>query len=378
MTIPQLRAHAKEKGIKIPSSITRKADIVSHIQGGGKIPEKVAPTDVTKMTIPQLRAHAKEKGIKIPSSITADIVSHIQGGGKVAEKAAPQISTSGPLPENLTIAQLRQAAKERGIKIPSSVTRKADIQAYIEEGKAVLPAKKATATRVTTDETGKILSVKNLKTPESKAPIKRMVGESVTDPNTARIVPVPGRSKGDEKIVLPNDGFDQGAMHLDSNLGKLWVDLYHDQRSPNSFVNRVEKIGEDLGFGKASSAQTIDRLKALKTDAPDSVVADRIQKVIDAIDYPSKPLPKIPEGTPPVLADLIKKFNDIPLARRPGRGGMSDVDHAVQLAEKAGKLTRGQLATEMRKLRSFHHESEDGWAEMQRALAKAIEGVLKR
>jgi hypothetical protein len=227
MTIPQLRAHAKEQGIKIPSSITRKADIQAHLQGGGTsapskpgatatrvttdeagkvlkvqhVGEKAAsigkpsPHDqavrdaLQSKSVAEIRRIASDSNIEVPSKIRSKqaAIDHVvntlnehQGRSGRSSHAnviriAGERSAAPTDVSKMTIPQLRAHAKEQGIKIPSSITRKADIQAHIQGGGTPIPPKPgATATRVTTDETGKVLKVQHVGEKAAPSDVSKM------------------------------------------------------------------------------------------------------------------------------------------------------------------------------------------------------------
>jgi hypothetical protein len=127
----------------------------------GAIPEKA--------TIAQLRQIAKDRGVKIPSKLTRkdDIRAHLEGGGTPSAPSKP--SAEGAIPEKATIRDLRQIANDRGIKIPSKLTRKDDIRAHLENPGKV--------------EAGKV-------TPESGLPahadLDKMIADLKLDPKVVR------------------------------------------------------------------------------------------------------------------------------------------------------------------------------------------------
>ena len=74
-TVKELREYAKENNISIPAKITKKADIIDHIN------KSTIDTQETlqSKTVKELREHAKENNISIPSKITrkADLIEYI-------------------------------------------------------------------------------------------------------------------------------------------------------------------------------------------------------------------------------------------------------------------------------------------------------------
>lgn len=172
------------------------------------------------------------------------------------------------------------------------------------------------------------------------------------------------RSKADEPIYLPNGGADQGRVHLDSDLGTLWADLYMEDREPNSFINEIAHIGEDVGTGKLPLATALTRLKTMKDRATDSAVADRIQKAIDNMDAPPVTVPDLPDTVPEVVKKALRELAEIPTARRTGQVGMGQRKRSV-FDEKLGIILRIDEGDEDRELAERLanrdlHESVDG------------------
>src|SRR4029453_15397728 len=138
--------------------------------------------------------------------------------------------------------------------------------------------------------------------------------ESVPGPELAART---GRTNGDEELIAPNGGADQGFLHLDSEIGKLWIDLVSDNRESNSKVNEIARLGERLGVGDAEIDKDIlPRLKEMKADAPDSAVAERIQETIDELTVPEVKDLDIPEGTPPVIREWLEQMAKVPTMRK--------------------------------------------------------------
>jgi hypothetical protein len=62
MTVAQLKACCVSKDLKIPSKLTKKADILAFLQ------------HYDSMSVKQLRDMAKAKGIKVPSKYTKNLI----------------------------------------------------------------------------------------------------------------------------------------------------------------------------------------------------------------------------------------------------------------------------------------------------------------
>jgi hypothetical protein len=180
------------------------------------------------------------------------------------------------------------------------------------------------------------------------------------------------RPNADEPVYLPNRGNDQGLVHLDSELGELWQDLYRDDREPNSFINEIAHLGEDVGTGKLPLAQALTRLAGMKGRATDPAVADRIQAAIDAMDAPPVELPELPDTVPDAIRRALRRLADIPTARIKG-GRMVGLKHRdtsiledkIDVVRRidSGEIRRGP---EMELMNRDSHESGDGALEMWR------------
>ena len=184
-------------------------------------------------------------------------------------------------------------------------------------------------------------------------------------------LPVRERPRADEEAFLPNNGNDQGFVHMDSELGGLWWDLYHDDREPNSFVNEIAKIGEDVGKGSLPLSQALTRLQALKGRATDSAVADRIQRAIDGMDTPPVELPDLPDSVPAAVRRALQALADIPTARKSNIRGQSQkesaLDSKIDIVRRIDSGEIGRLGDAEQQLRKRNfHESIDGSVEMWR------------
>jgi hypothetical protein len=147
--------------------------------------------------------------------------------------------------------------------------------------------------------------------PKAAGPAVKDVGSSIAPSGS---IVKRDRPNADQPIHLPNGGSDQGNIHLDSELGKLWADLYADDREPNSFVNEIARMGDEMGNHRFELGEFVQRLKKMKTEAVDSAIADRIQKALDAIDAPPVKL-DLPPDIPATLRKAFEDLAAIPTAR---------------------------------------------------------------
>jgi hypothetical protein len=178
-----------------------------------------------------------------------------------------------------------------------------------------------------------------------------------------------GRTAGDQPLRLPNGGSDQGRLHLDSEIGQLWTDLVSDKREPNSRLNNITRIGEDVGTGKMSLDEAAGELRKMAKTAPDRAVARRLEHAADAIT--AGPTPKIesPEGTPPAVHKFLQDLAAIPTMRKKDPLHPNEVtvlERARRLVQDAhnNPTATSDFQREVPKLAP--HESVDGGYEAQR------------
>lgn len=193
-------------------------------------------------------------------------------------------------------------------------------------------------------------------------PVKRLA--HVTD-DMGRIVKRE-RPNADAPIYLPNAGADQGRVHLDSELGSLWADLYADDRLPNSTLNELAHVGEGVGLSSTDLADAIKVLRRMAAEAPDDMIRDRIERAIDNLDSPRVQVPDLP-GVPDSVMRYLRQLERIPTMRiREGRVGAtglrgeSILDKVIALLRKINDGEISPFEAE-RRLRERHvHESFDG------------------
>lgn len=141
LTVAQLRALAKERGIPVPSG-ARKADVVRLLgEPGAPAVAPVTPAvvgeDLSKLTVARLRALARERAIAVPAGVRkADLV-RLLGESPEAVPPAPILSPTQVAEADKRV--IRAAARERNRVIESAAGTER-LLAEIDE----LIAKKAT------------------------------------------------------------------------------------------------------------------------------------------------------------------------------------------------------------------------------------------
>jgi hypothetical protein len=134
-TIAQLRQIAKERGVRIPSKLTRKDDIRAHLEGGNATPTEPKASTADRLTthlLDKLRPDVKESVLKDMSPAERKAVDDAVSRVKGAEVGIKTAGTGGEIPEKATVVDLRRIARERNVKIPSKITRKDDIRKFLE------------------------------------------------------------------------------------------------------------------------------------------------------------------------------------------------------------------------------------------------------
>jgi hypothetical protein len=374
-TVADLRKIAADRGVDL-KGLRLKKDIRDRIEG------KSTPAPKSKAAEQRAAVEANRAGNDTSSRAKAaktmvgeDLGSVDAVARAVSKKAAPAAASDKDariqelLGKKPTVADLKKYAQDNDIPVTKSRPLKADL-------------------------VDAILSHKSGKTPEAPAKKAAPTKKAVSGPPVRTLQQVTGangriakidRPRADEPIHLPNRGSDQGLVHLDSEVGSLWADLYADDREPNSFINEIARTGEDLGTGKIDLDEVLKRLRTLKEQASDKAVADRIDRAIERIDAPPVKVPDLP-GIPAPVKKFLEDLAKIPTARKTGRIGASNpresvLDKKIQAIRdfSEGKIRDRELE---RKLTERDlHESADGafamWRLGDRLMARTFEHYEK-
>jgi hypothetical protein len=315
--------------------------------------------DTARENLQDAQAAVKKAAKKAAPGVEAqvEVKREVAAAKKVAKAAKP--STGGSMTrEELMDAPLGDLVD---MEIDLGIRRGSLLKA--DRVDAIMKAREAAAEPVKVKTAKAVKSVEpSAPTPPTKkagAPVQP-VYQAGDDNGRIKIIK---RTKEDTPLVLPNGGSDQGLFHLDSSLGKLWGDLYNDQREPNSFINEIANAGNSMGRDEQSLNQVIARLEKLKGQASDSGIADRVQEAIDGMNAPEVKVPKI-EGVPPAIQRFLEELADIPTARKTGRIGASQrktsvLDDKIQIIRdiQAGKL-RSEEAERKLKNRDLHESAD--------------------
>ena len=176
------------------------------------------------------------------------------------------------------------------------------------------------------------------------------------------------RPNADEPISLGRGQMSgTGNMHGDSEIGKLWNDLYRDDRAPNSLLNELARLATSMSQGDRPFEDVLADLRKMASSngGNDPQVAKRIQEAVGALEAPAFEMPDLPDSTPEPLRRLVADLGKIPTARRRGVQGTSGRNKSVidDLVDAIGRIDRneGDHFQNQRELEKHPlHESRDG------------------
>jgi hypothetical protein len=197
-------------------------------------------------------------------------------------------------------------------------------------------------------------------------------------------VPEPGRSS--EEIRPPNGapGVDQGFMHFNSALGRLWNALGDDQHlqvDGHALGNVITDLGAGITLHKHDTNHALRELRRIRTQLPDGGRAARcVDRAIERLDAPDRPAPALPDAAPAELKDLVAELNRINLVRRGNDDGQPASFHEdLEVAAATerwlrGDLTRWDFERELRGIAKHRHESSEGYTEIKAAFNRIMPG----
>lgn len=198
----------------------------------------------------------------------------------------------------------------------------------------------------------------------------------------AKATTMPPRT--DEELRAPNGEFDrdQGLIHYDGAIGRLWNDLgdeRHLQVDGHALGNVLVDLGQGITMRRHDTNHALAEMRRIRQQLPDgSRPAALVDEAINRLHAPERALPEIPEDTPAPLRTLMHDLNNINLVRRGSDGGHGRVFHETdQLADlirqrRAGTIRRGDFQRGVEDLVRGRHESSEGWEEIKVAVAKAM------
>ncbi len=295
----------------------------------------------------------------------------LNGDSKSERRASPGRGRRRPTILEMNRRQLLAEAKNLGITLkrgePDDDIRTKIQKAAGAEGSGPMPRVDAIDPASLTPTTTEVSPVTEPAPPPPPAP----------EPVPAAQPAMPGRSA--EELRPPNHawGVDQGLMHFDSAIGRLWNELGDDRHlevDGRALGNVVCDLGENITWKKHDTNDALAELKRIRTQLPDDCdAARRFDRAITRLDAPDRPAPELPEDTPEPIKKLMADLNNINLVRRGGDEGMRNGAHGTHetdfLAEAAWKWTRGELSGHgwtraLDHILGMRHESMEGWTEI--------------
>jgi hypothetical protein len=167
------------------------------------------------------------------------------------------------------------------------------------------------------------------------------------------------------KLTRDSTG-DGGIMHGDSPAMKLAQRLAH--RGRNGSANKVMDMRADYSGPNSrdpeASQRAVDELRLMRLEEQDPAIRELYDEALSKMDAPERPVPDLPEDTPPLARKLIEDLNRIPLARRPESVNDGDERKSAveQLAEAFREISDGEprASDKIRKILRRYHESRDG------------------
>lgn len=208
----------------------------------------------------------------------------------------------------------------------------------------------------------------------------------VTEP-TPVSVPVTGELS--DKPLLENTWGDLGNnssvhYHDDGPVGTAVRYMGPDARMDidgEPLANVVGRIATDVVRRKTTAQQAVDDLKELRDRLPEGSRATTcVSQAVRDMDGPDTPVPQVPDGTPEVLRDLVRRLHAVPMVRR-------EPDKELQpLLEICGRVAAGDkraltlMGEEVKRLRNKRHESlgDSGKFEIDDAVNDAVTALKEQ
>lgn len=204
-----------------------------------------------------------------------------------------------------------------------------------------------------------------------RGPIKRahVRFDETTSPATF------GREDGNTPLRAPNGSWssDQGLIHMDSEIGQLWQDLAKDNRLPNSDLNKITVIGQQLAKGDINLNQAGAELNGIRNGLTDGPIKDRFTQTVSALGGPKAPEVHVPDNTPASVKEWLQKVADTPTfnKHRPGQSGTA-FEELQDLVREVSEGNRPLGAeTKLGGIGNVH-ESTDGYYALRREAGKVF------
>lgn len=165
--------------------------------------------------------------------------------------------------------------------------------------------------------------------------------------------------------------------HTDGAIGTAIGHMGQDARMDvdgEPVANVLGRVATDVVIGRRTAQEGLNEYKAIRDRLPENSQARaELTYTISKMDAPDTPGPKVPDGTPEPVQQLVADLHAVPVVRNDPSREMSDL---ISLANEAaaGRIRGPRLAREVQNLGNRRHESEGdaGKFEIDRAVARAV------
>jgi hypothetical protein len=257
----------------------------------------------------------------------------------------------------MTKAQLADVAREIDVTILSGST-KAAMQHQIVEG--------TVGARLTHNAVAGV-DLRNMFSPSLVSARYAMSGQMSPAPLLENTWGV-----GGGPVSFHDDGAIGYALH------RMGPDRHLQVDGGDALANVLGRAATDLVRGKATAQQTLEIVQQIRDQAPaGSRARQSLDYAVDRMDAPMTPVPEVPAGTPPALAQLVRDLHAVPLARQvPSK----ELEPLLKIIDDvaAGRISESgfRLQFALRDLHNRRHESQEGKFEIDAAVERA-EAALK-
>ncbi|MER6830800.1 hypothetical protein ABT352_32740 [Streptosporangium sp. NPDC000563] len=224
---------------------------------------------------------------------------------------------------------------------------------------------------------GVVAAIRDADDAEANTPAAGVGGRGDQQPNAAPGSPITAktsRPRHENRWGMFADAKAPVSYHDDGEIGQAVKSLGEDAQldvDGESLINTLEVLATDAVMGRRSSQEVLDQIKTLRDRLPEGTRARRaLDSAVAALDAPDTPPPTLPDGTPEPLRQLAADLHAVPLIRRDPDQEMAGLLSIVDAWEQ-GNTTPRRIATDVAKLGNRRHESLEGKAEIDRAVARA-------
>lgn len=236
--------------------------------------------------------------------------------------------------------------------------------------------------------------------PTPPAPVKKAAKKAAPKKTAPKKVAEPTGPKMSDKPILENHwgtGTGEISFHRDGIIGDGIRRMGEDQKlevDDDALGNVLGRLATRAQRGQISQEQLVEELKRLSARLPaGSKARQEVERMASDLDAPDRGPLDLPDSTPGPVTDLMRELSKIPLARggnkrRMGRDGFNEMEAVQDVVKEAmdrypegeGDATVRQMRILRRiqdqlriKVHNHRHESEEGKAEIDRAIVRAMQ-----